>query len=236
MNPETIDLPGAKVRLFDDQAAVARATAETIMDAARAAIARAGQFRLCLAGGTTPTAAYERLAGTDADWGRWWIYFGDERCVAADDPARKSLAAERAWLGQVPVPRSQVMAIPAEAGAEAGARAYESIVRAALPFDLVLLGMGEDGHTASLFPGRDVPDDRLAMPVHAAPKPPPERVSLTPAALTDSRQVLILVTGGGKADALTEWRDGAALPVAEVAAAANSTVFADSAAVGSIAG
>lgn len=236
MNPETISLPGAEGRLFADQAAVARATAETILEAARAAIDRAGRFRLCLAGGTTPTAAYQQLAGMDADWGRWWVYFGDERCVPADDPARNSIAAEEAWLGKVPVPRPQVMAIPAEQGAEMGAQAYEPIVRAALPFDLVLLGMGEDGHTASLFPGRDIPDDRLVMPVHEAPKPPADRVSLTLTALAESRQLLILVTGPGKADALRQWQDGASLPIAKVAAAATATLLVDRAAAGSLSG
>ncbi|MBK5940843.1 6-phosphogluconolactonase [Halochromatium roseum] len=230
MASDDVVLPGTEVVLFDDKAAVAQAAADTILAAADAAIARHGRFRLCLAGGTTPTAAYALLADADADWSRWWIYHGDERCLPITDPERNSLAADQVWLNRVPVLPGQVFAIPAELGAEAAADAYEPLVAAALPFDLVLLGMGEDGHTASLFPGRKVPADRLAMPVHEAPKPPPDRVSLTTRALSQSEQLLILVTGSGKADAIRGWSAGEPLPVAQVATAAQSRVLVDRAA------
>jgi 6-phosphogluconolactonase len=223
-------LPGADVTLFDDRAAVAQATADSILAAADEAIERDGRFRLCLAGGTTPDAAYGLLAGRHADWSRWWIYHGDERCLPIAHPERNSHAADQAWLNRVRVPREQVFAIPAEIGAEAGALAYEPIVEGALPFDLVLLGIGEDGHTASLFPGRAVLENRLVMPVHDSPKPPPDRVSLTTAAFAQSRQLLILVTGGGKADAIRRWSEGEPLPVVQVANAAPCRVLIDRAA------
>lgn len=227
-------LPGTEVTLFDDKAAVAQAAADAILTAADEAIERHGRFRLCLAGGTTPTAAYTLLADAAADWSCWWIYHGDERCLPVSDPERNSLVADQAWLNKVPVPRGQVFAIPAEIGAEAAAEAYELIIAAALPFDLVLLGMGEDGHTASLFPGRKVPDDRLAMPVHDSPKPPPDRVSLTTHAFSQSEQLLILVTGSGKADAIRNWSAGEPLPVSQVATAAQSRVLIDRAAAAAL--
>lgn len=230
MLADQLSLPGTETIGFEDKAAVADATAMAIMAAAQTAIERHGRFRLCLAGGNTPTAAYQRLVGVDADWGHWWIYHGDERCLPVADAERNSLAADEAWLSHVPIPRDQVFAIPAELGAESAVSAYEPLVETALPFDLVLLGIGEDGHTASLFPGREVPPDRLVMPVHDAPKPPSDRVSLTPRALVRSTKLLILVTGEAKGGAMRAWRDGAALPVAEVAAAANSQVFIDQAA------
>jgi 6-phosphogluconolactonase len=233
MNHDLFDLPGARVSLFAEQQEVAQAAAERILSAARESIERQGRFRLCLAGGTTPTAAYQRLAQADADWARWWIYLGDERCLPAGDAERNSLAADRAWLDLVPVPRQQCFAIPAELGAEAAALAYEPIIAAALPFDLVLLGMGEDGHTASLFPGRGLSTAQLVLPVHQAPKPPPDRVSLGIGALTRTQQLLILVTGAGKADAIRHWAAGESLPIAEVAAAAEQTrVLIDRAAAG----
>jgi 6-phosphogluconolactonase/glucosamine-6-phosphate isomerase/deaminase len=114
-------LSGAEVRLFDDKDAVADATAETILDQANAAIAKRGRFRLVLAGGTTPTAAYRLLRDRDADWAAWHIYHGDERCLAVDDPERNSLVADEAWLHHVPIPRAQVHPIPAELGAEPAA-------------------------------------------------------------------------------------------------------------------
>lgn len=230
MHADDLALPGTTITPFGDKAAVAEAAASAILAAARTAIAQHGRFRLCLAGGTTPTAAYRRLVDADADWGRWWIYHGDERCLPVADTERNSLVADEVWLNHVQIPRTQVFAIPAELGAEAAADAYEPIIEAALPFDLILLGIGEDGHTASLFPGHKALSDRLVMAVHDAPKPPPDRVSLTPQALARSTQLLILVTGEGKGDAVRAWRDGAALPIAEVAAAAKSQVFIDLAA------
>jgi len=227
MHQDLLSLPGVETWLFEDQAAVATATAGAIVAAAQQAIAERGRFRLCMAGGTTPTAAYQQLVGIDTDWTRWWLYLGDERCAPNDDETRNSVAIDTAWLSHVPVPRTQVLTIPADAGAEAGARLYEPTVRAALPFDLVLLGVGEDGHTASLFPGRKISDERLVMPVHEAPKPPPDRVSLSAKALSETARMLVLVTGGGKADALKQWQRGVALPIVQVAAAGKAKVLVD---------
>lgn len=234
MASDDLALPGAELILFEDKAAVAQATAKRVLAAASSAIERRGQFRLCLAGGTTPTAAYRRLARADADWTRWWIYHGDERCLPDGDPERNSLAADQAWLQQVSLPREQVFAIPAEQGAVAAAEAYEPIVKAALPFDLVLLGIGEDGHTASLFPGRAMPNQRLVVPVHGAPKPPSDRVSLTTSAFSQSEQLLILVTGAGKAEAVRQWSEDRPLPVAQVAKSAKTLVLIDRAAAAAL--
>jgi 6-phosphogluconolactonase len=220
-------LSGAEVRIFDNKAAVADATAEMILDLARAAITERGRFRLVLAGGTTPTAAYRLLRDRDTDWAAWHIYHGDERCLAIEDPERNSLAADEAWLRHVPVPPAQIHAIPAELGAELAADAYGPVVAAALPFDLVLLGIGEDGHTASLFPGRGIPLEPLVIPVHDAPKPPPDRVSLTPTALCRSGLMLLLVTGVSKQDALRRWQDGEDLPVAKVVGGGRSILLID---------
>lgn len=232
MTSAELALPDTKVEVLPDSEAVAATAAERIVASAAAAIDARGQFRICLAGGSTPTAAYRLLARrTDTLWDAWHIYHGDERCLPARADGRNSLVADQVWLEHVPVPRAQVHAIPAEAGAEAAAAAYEDVVRAALPFDLVLLGVGEDGHTASLFPGRALPEERLVMPVHEAPKPPPDRVSLTPSALCSCRMMMVLATGAGKADALGRWRDGEELPVAMVARRAPSLVLLDHAAL-----
>jgi len=227
MNVEPFSLPGATVRVLPDQDAVAAAVVQRILVAADEAVAARGCFRICLAGGGTPLKAYRQIAGRAADWSRWQVYHGDERCLPPDDPGRNSVAARQAWLSAVPVPPGQIFDIPSERGAEAAADAYEPLVAGALPFDLVLLGMGEDGHTASLFPGRPIASERLVLPVHDAPKPPPDRVSLSPRALSECRALLIVVTGKAKAEALGRWRDGEALPVARVAAGAPSEVLLD---------
>ncbi|MGD2113115.1 MAG: 6-phosphogluconolactonase [Gammaproteobacteria bacterium] len=203
-----------------------------ILALAAAAIADHGCFRIVLAGGRTPGAVYRRLADAAADWPRWQVYFGDERCLPADDPERNSVMAARAWLDRVPIPPEQVHPVPAEQGAAAAAAAYRAIVQAALPFDLVLLGMGEDGHTASLFPGHVHAAEELVHAVHDAPKPPPERVSLGLAALNDAGAVMVLVTGSGKRAAVERWRRGDNLPVARVHGRNGVDVYLDAEAAG----
>ena len=225
-----MNLIGVECQVVDDAAAVAETAARLILTQARAAIAERGWFRLVLAGGTTPAVTYRLLASETADGSAWHVYHGDERCLPRDDAERNSLVAEQIWLHRVAIPPAQVHAIPAELGAEPAAEVYSPLVAAALPFDLVLLGMGEDGHTASLFPGREIPSEPLVIPVHDAPKAPPERVSLTPRALCASARILLLITGAGKREALRRWQAGEPLPIAQVAAAGNTMALLDRAA------
>ena len=215
---------------FPDPQAVAGEAVQRILKAARDAIAERGAFRLVLAGGSTPLKVYELLAGCEADWSRWNLYLGDERCLPVDHPERNSLMITQAWSNLARIPPGQVAWIPAELGAQKGASAYEAVVREAVPFDLVLLGMGEDGHTASLFPGQVHDSERLVVPVANAPKPPPDRISLNYRALADTRAMLLLVTGAGKREAVGLWKQGADLPVAGLACAAGIDVLLDEAA------
>jgi 6-phosphogluconolactonase len=219
-------------QVLPDAAGVAQAAAVAISAAAAAAIAARGRFRLVLAGGRTPAAAYRLLGATAQQWDTWQIYFGDERCLPPEHAERNSRLALQAWLGQVAVPASQVHLIPAELGAEPAAARYAATVAAAAPFDLVLLGIGEDGHTASLFPGRVLDPDAWTVAVHDAPKPPPQRVSLGLRALRASRATLVLATGAGKQDAIAAWRRGAALPIAAACAGVPTQVLLDAAAAG----
>ncbi len=221
-----------RFHLCESAEQVASMTAQRILTAAEQALSARGQFQLVLAGGRTPLRAYTLLADHFSDWDGWHIFFGDERCLAPDDPERNSHSAAQAFLDRVPIPASNVYPIPAELGAETAAARYAQLIGPRLPFDLVLLGMGEDGHTASLFPGRDIARDALVMPVDDAPKPPPQRVSLTPRALASSAELLILVTGTDKRQALADWRRGVDLPVARVAAAGRTEVLMDPDAAG----
>lgn len=203
--------------ILENPRAVAEEAARRVRDAAQRAISERGVFRIVLAGGRTPRDMHLLLARVDTDWTRWRVYFGDERCLPANDNERNSEAAKVALLDRVPIPAQSIHPIPAELGAEAAAAAYAPLVAAALPFDLVTLGVGEDGHTASLFPGRAYPVAEIVHAVHDAPKPPPDRVSLSAGALSRAREILILATGAGKRDAVAAWRAGDALPVASVA-------------------
>lgn len=225
-------MPGVSIQLqcLPSADAVAAEAATRVLRAAEGAIGARGRFALVLAGGRTPLAAYTLLVGQETDWDRWHIFLGDERCLGPEDPGRNSLAAARAFLQQVPIPRHNIHWIPAELGAELAAAAYASVIAPVLPFDLVLLGMGEDGHTASLFPGHSIPKGALVIPVRGAPKPPPERVSLSPKALGACREMLILITGADKRAALAAWRGGADLPVARVATRGRARVLSDTSA------
>mgnify|MGYP001034766451 FL=1 len=216
--------------VYDAADAVAHAATELILSAACQAIARSGAFHIVLAGGTTPRRVYAALAHSPADWAHWHIWFGDERCLPSADGERNSVMAAQAWLDHVPIPPIQVHAIPAELGATAAANAYARQLAGQGPFDLVLLGLGEDGHTASLFPGHDwgttaaAPD---ALAVFDAPKPPPERVSLSAQRLSRADAVMFLVTGAGKRQAVADWRAGLSIPAAAITPADGVDILLD---------
>jgi 6-phosphogluconolactonase len=215
-----------------DADAVATHAAALILQAAASAIQERGMFRLVLAGGRTPEKVYRQLAAAQADWHHWHIYFGDERCLPAGHADRNSQMAARSWLAHGQIPADHIHPIPAELGAVTAAQRYAERVSQARPFDMVLLGIGEDGHTASLFPGHVFPPDEPVHAVSGAPKPPPERVSLSIASLSDSHDVLVLVTGSGKREAVRQWQQGADLPIARISARRRMTVLLDAAAAG----
>lgn len=191
----------------------------TILQAAEQAIEKRGGFHLVLAGGSTPRQVYAALRDSVTDWSRWHLYFGDERCLAPEHAERNSRMASEVWLDHVQVPAVQIHIIPAEQGPIKAAAEYAAILSDVDTFDLVLLGLGEDGHTASLFPGDawgTAPDAPAALPVFNAPKPPPERVTLSAQRLSNTRQVLFLVSGSGKRPALLAWQNGDAIPAGAI--------------------
>ena len=179
-------------------------SAEDVAAAAAADIAEAlhdGARTLVLAGGTTPQRCYVLLSQMDVEWGRVSILFGDERCVPPHHPDSNYRMAREALLDRVAP--ATVYRMPAELGPDEAAGLYAHVVAALAPLDLVVLGVGEDGHTASLFPGHPaLKAAGLAVGIRDAPKPPPQRVTLTLTALQSARRVIILATGAGKADAV----------------------------------
>jgi 6-phosphogluconolactonase len=209
-----ISLP--ELKIFNHAVELAEAATQHILTAAESAIRCRGQFKIVLAGGSTPNAIYQLLAQAQADWSHWWIFWGDERCLAVDDPERNSLMAQQRWLTQVAIPHQQIFPIPAETGAATAAVAYQSLLAKFLPVDLVLLGMGEDGHTASLFPGHSHDPQQSVHAVYNAPKPPSERVSLSAKTLSAAEQVLFLISGASKQTAFQQWQAGENLPIANI--------------------
>ena len=220
------------------------ATADDVADAAvflfvtlaAKAVAERGEFFCSLAGGTTPLSSYRILAApqisSKVDWSRVHVFWGDERCVPEGDKERNDEAALEVLLRRVPIPSQNIHRVPATQ--PDAAQLYEADLRGAfssLPlkvssvssdiprFDLILLGLGEDGHTASLFPGQPAVEEktRLVVRVDGAPKPPPSRVSFTLPLINAARNVVFLVTGKDKNRALRRVLNGdPALPAARV--------------------
>lgn len=218
-----------QVTVFPSAPALAEGVAELFAVRAAEAVEERGRFRVALAGGTTPLAAYRRLAAAPwADlvaWGSVEVFFGDERAVGECDVGRNDAAAREALLLHVPIPPENVHPVPALA--PDGAERYESLLRERLAtpapavpvLDLVLLGLGEDGHTASLFPGQPAAEEsvRLVVRVDGAPKPPPVRVTFTLPLLNAARSVVFVVSGAGKSAALARLLAGdRTLPAARV--------------------
>lgn len=199
------------VEVLPGPADVAELAAKVVRETADRAQRLRGTFALILAGGSTPKALYERLAADPGpiDWSRVTILQGDERCVGPEHADSNYRMARAALLDRVPIDPARVHRIRGELGPDAAAQAYDGILRATGPADLALLGMGADGHTASLFPGHDFSRDagKLAVPALApAGFAIPERVSLTLEALGRSTMILALITGADKAPAFARVR------------------------------
>ncbi len=217
---------------FDTAAQVADAVVEQILIIAEAAIAKRGSFKIVLAGGSTPEKIYQLLAKAKTDWSKWMIYYGDERCLPANDKDRNSTMATNALLSKVAISPANIFSMPTELGAVEAAKKYRLTIADAGQFDLVLLGMGEDGHTASLFPGHQHNDlDDTVHEVYNSPKPPSDRISLSAKTLSNTRKLFFIVTGDSKRDTVKQWKLGADLPVATISPVAGVDIYMDKAAI-----
>ena len=200
------------IRLCADAEALSRAAAGIFAEEARRAAQSRGRFTVALAGGGTPRLTYETLARSpfreQVPWQETHVFWGDERCVAADDLRNNARMARRALLDHVPIPPAQVHPMACDRSPREAAEGYEALLRgffAAGPprFDLVLLGLGDDGHTASLFPGTPAPEERQrwVVEVNAAGEGV-QRLTLTVPAINQAALVVFLVTGSGKSPIL----------------------------------
>ncbi len=209
--------------LYPEPETLSGALAAAIVRLAQESIDRRGSFHMVLAGGDTPRAVYTKICQTGHQWERWYLYYSDERCVSRESRDRNSRMVEETWLAHVPVPVRQHHVIPAELGPDLGAKAYAALLPSHR-FDLVLLGLGEDGHCAGLFPEGEwslqVPFPSAVLPVRWAPKPPVHRISLGCKRLRHTRRMFFLVSGTGKTNAIHRWRAGEKIPAAIVGAGA----------------
>jgi 6-phosphogluconolactonase len=212
----------ASIHVLRDAGEVAAALADAIVDAGNAAMADRGTFRVALSGGSTPRAAYELLAQDPRrnalSWSDVFVYFGDERCVPPDDEQSNYRMARKAFLDAVPIPPKNVHRIRGEIDPGHAANDYASVLRDDLAtpphFDLVLLGLGPDGHTASLFPGSnpDKDDSAWVRAVYAESQAM-WRITITPLLINSARTVVFAVEGAGKAQILQTVLEGPRDPV-----------------------
>ena len=197
------------------------------------AIKTRGSFKIVLAGGTTPGNIYKKLVNLKTDWDKWHIFFGDERCLEVDNPQRNSKMAFDNWLSHVNISKNNIHIIKAELGSKQAAKLYQHILQPILPFDLVLNGMGEDGHTASLFPdnfslnnfsmkSKELNQQPLTEAIDNSPKPPSDRVSLSLKALASTYYSFIIITGKSKYNAIQHWQNGKQLPINQLSCLADS--------------
>ncbi|HST53675.1 MAG TPA: 6-phosphogluconolactonase [Pyrinomonadaceae bacterium] len=208
--------PATNVQVFDDAEQVAREAANLFVRLSNEAVGERGSFSVALSGGTTPKRIYELLASDDyrtrVTWANVHIFFGDERTVPPDHADSNYRMANEALLSHVSLPPENVHRIDGVGDAAANASLYESEMRgffgggAEWPrLDLVMLGMGDDGHTASLFPGSEaLAEDRAWVVANWVEKFSTWRITLSAPAINNARHVLFLVTGAGKADRLRE--------------------------------
>ena len=196
-----------RVRVFPDAEAVVVHAADTLASRIGDAREAGREVHIALAGGSTPKRAYELLAGVEGSWGHVHLWLGDERCVPDGDPESNAQMVRESLLAVERAEPPVLHAVPSPLVPEDAAWLYGLQVTALVPdvvFDVVLLGMGPDGHTCSLFPGHpglSITEPPVA-PIRESPKPPPERVTLTLPVVRRARFTLLLVTGEDKRDAL----------------------------------
>jgi 6-phosphogluconolactonase len=202
----------AEIIVIPDSKALAGEAAQRFADLARKAVEHRGRFSVVLAGGATPGTLYKLLATPSyrdqIPWDNVYLFWGDERCVPPSEPGSNYQMAEEALIRHVPIPPGNLFRMRGELAPDAGARNYDNVLQDFFcgprpRFDLVLLGLGSDGHTASLFPDSSAlaESERLAVAVEAHYQGrPAHRVTLTLPALNTARHILFLVTGDAKAE------------------------------------
>lgn len=205
------------IKIYPNQNNMSDAAAKFFITNANSAIEQNGRFCISLSGGSTPQALYEKLANTlyfsQIDWNKVFIFWGDERFVPPDDALSNQCMTHSVWLNHIPIPKENIFPIPFLESSHAAAFQYEESLRAffgRLPrFDLTLLGIGLDGHTASLFPGTPslFEKNRWVMPVRPS-NSGPERITLTYPVLNNSAHIWFLAAGSSKAEILRQILEG----------------------------
>lgn len=206
-------------KVYTNPESVAQAAADYLFHQIKTCVAEKGQCHVVLPGGGTPARCLELLAEKSLPWKNIHWYLGDERCYPVGHAERNDTMITGKLFSQQEHAIENFHPISAELGPESGAEDYAELINASGGLDIVVLGMGEDGHTASLFPGNVALHDlRSVVPVYDAPKPPGERISIGLSTLKNAAECIVIATGKNKNEALTKLKEGAVLPVGLVEA------------------
>ncbi len=203
--------------IYKDPLAVAEAAADYLFQKIKTCVAKKGLCHVALPGGTTPSLCLELLAQKKLPWHNIHWYLGDERCLPVGHADRNDTMIREKLFSQQPQAIKNFHPVPAELGPQSGAEVYTKLMASINRLDIVVLGMGEDGHTASLFPGNAALNNNgKVVPVLNAPKPPAERISIGLSMLKSASICVVIATGESKFTALTQVQQGEPLPVSRV--------------------
>ncbi|MBX2863008.1 MAG: 6-phosphogluconolactonase [Leptolyngbyaceae cyanobacterium MAG.088] len=199
-----------QVHVYTDKATLVAAATDQVIELIRDAIATRGRCSIALSGGSTPKPLYQDLAQTDLDWQQLYIYWGDERYVPATHADSNAKMTYEAWLNHVAIPAENIFTVPTDtASPQASAEQYQQALATSFDtadtpvFDIILLGMGDDGHTASLFPHTAALNETERW-VTVGQKADQPRITLTTRVINQARHVMFLVAGANKQTALSQ--------------------------------
>ena len=181
--------------MFKDNNDLSKELAREILDIAKNSIRLNGCFTIVLAGGRSVINLYKILRQSTSDWNKWYVYIGDERCLPLQDKERNDHIINSIWLNNSQIPEKNINFIKAELGHDNGAYDYEEVLKNIVSFDVVLLSIGEDGHTASLFPGHYYDNNKSVVVEHNSPKRPKDRISMSYSRLNRANNVFKVVRG-----------------------------------------
>ena len=202
--------------IFNDNISLSKELAREILDIAKSSIKLKGSFTIVLAGGNSPIELYKILSQSESNWSKWHIYIGDERCLPLGDKDRNNQIIGKIWLNNSSIPISNINFIRSELGAMEGMLHYERTIENINYFDVVLLSIGEDGHTASLFPGHAYEESQNVVIERNSPKYPKDRISMSYLRLNKSKNVFKIILGESKKKAIRFWLQGVILPINQV--------------------
>ena len=202
---------------YDDFNIVSKAAADFIAKEIETCLSRKDICHVILSGGNTPQVCLQNLAGKNLPWGKIHWYLGDERCYPRSHPDRNDVMLDKNLWSLIG--KKNIHLIQTELGAEKAAELYRDEIAKVDYFDIAFLGMGEDGHTASLFPeNKALDDNRSVVPVFDSPKPPSDRVSLSLQTLSNAHCRVVLASGSSKAEIIQRVKEGEVLPINRIGA------------------